>query len=284
MNQQVPWPGGHDGTWQSAAASGGSQINQAGRDVVINMGGLGWDGPCVSVRPPVERLVQGPKVRGRQPLLDELAGVLDDPAAGPRIRVLHGLGGVGKTCVALAAAGHARSRGIPVWWIRATTPGAIAQGMRSVAVELGTTPATLGSRHPADVLWELLEARADRWLMVLDDVDAPDEVLGEGSAVTDGTGFLRPVQGTGLILVTTRDGSDRTWASRDCGWFRLYGLKPLAARDGAQVLLEAAGAEAGDQGQAGALAARLGGLPLALRLAGRFLAVARNVPAARDDG
>jgi tetratricopeptide (TPR) repeat protein len=283
MSREMPWPDGHDGTWQSATASGGSQINQAGRDV-INMGGFGWDGPRVSVRPPVERLAQGPKVCGRQPLLDELARVLDDRAAAPRVRVLHGLGGVGKTCAALAAAGHARSRGIPAWWIPATTPDAVAQGMRSVAVELGLNPAALGARHPADALWELLDAQAGPWLLVIDDVDAPGDVLGERNAVTDGAGFLRPVQGLGLILVTTRDGSARTWGSRDSGWFRLHKLDPLTARDGAQILLETAGEEAGGLHEACALAARLGGLPLALRLAGRYLAEARDVPAAWDDG
>ena len=79
--------------------------------------------------------------------------------------------------------------------------------MRSVAVELGLSPAALGVRHPADALWDLLDAQAGPWLLVLDDVDEPGDVLGEGNAVTDGTGFLRPVPGLGLIVVTTRDGS-----------------------------------------------------------------------------
>jgi hypothetical protein len=200
------------------------------------------------------------------------------------VRVLHGLGGVGKTSVALAVAWHAKSRDIPVWWVRGTSAGAVAQGMRSVAIELGMSPAALSARHPADALWGLLDSQPGGWLLVLDDIDDPGVVLGEGNAVTDGTGLLRPACGAGLVLVTTRDGSASTWGSRGAGWFRLHRLKPLEAHDGARVLLDVAGADGGDQHGAGSLAARLGGLPLALRLAGRFLAEARRVPVAWDDG
>ena len=282
MSGEMPGTGGHDQIRQSATASGGSWVIQAGGHV--NMDGFIWDGPPVPVRPPFERLAQGPAIRGRRGLLEELTGILDDPRAEPRVRVLHGLGGAGKTSVALVAARHAKSRGIPVWWIRGTSAGSVAQGMRSVAIQLGMNPAALSARHPADALWELFDKHAGGWLLVLDDIDTPNEVLGEGNAVTDGTGLLRPVPGGGLVLVTTRDGSAPTWGSQQSNWFRLHRLKPVAPRDGAQILLEVAGAGTGDQHEAGALAVRLGGLPLALQLAGRFLAEARNVPVTWDDG
>jgi tetratricopeptide (TPR) repeat protein len=245
--------------------------------------GSAWDGPPVPVRPPFERLDQGPALRGRQRLLDELARVLGDPEAGPRVRVLHGLGGVGKTSVALATARHAKSCGLPVWWIWGTSTGAVTQGLRSVAVELGASPETLGARHAADALWELLEGQAGGWLLVMDEIDAPSGILGEGNAVTDGAGLLRPVQGAGLVLVTTRDGSTTTWGDQGSSWCRLHRLEPLARQDGAQVLMEATGPDAGGQHEAGALAARLGGLPLALQLAGRSLAEAGRVPVPWND-
>ena len=52
----------------------------------------------------------------------------------------------------------------------------------------------------------------------------------------------------------------------------------LTTADGAQVLLDHAGAGAGTREQACALAGRLGGLALALDLAGRYLADARRLP------
>ena len=53
----------------------------------------------------------------------------------------------------------------------------------------------------------------------------------------------------------------------------------LDTDDGAQILLDLAGPDSGNRDQAAALADRLGGLPLALRLAGRYLADVHRRPA-----
>src|SRR6266480_4009429 len=107
---------------QSATASGGSQILQAAGHIYVDW--LGESGPALPVQPPLERLADGPRIRGRQPLLVELTALLDAGGAGHRVRILHGLGGVGKTTAALAVARNAESRGIRTWWIRSTSAAA----------------------------------------------------------------------------------------------------------------------------------------------------------------
>lgn len=76
------------------------------------------------------------------------------------------------------------------------------------------------------------------------------------------------------MLVTSRVGQPREWGS----WCQLYPLDVLSKHDGALVLLDQVGRRAGTHSDAEALAARLGGLPLALRLAGSYIAETSATP------
>jgi hypothetical protein len=51
--------------------------------------------------------------------------------------VLAGMGGLGKSTVALAAAEFARSRGRRVWWVTATDAASLSGGMLEVLRQLG---------------------------------------------------------------------------------------------------------------------------------------------------
>ena len=130
------------------------------------------------------------------------------------MRVLHGLGGCGKTRLALEAAFAAQQRGTEVWWMSAAGPGVLAAGMRALGRRLGVTDAELEHGDAADVIWQRLAGRQDPWLLVIDNADDPQVLAGAGTCVAEGRGWLRPVAGqAGMVLVTSRDGSPASWGS-----------------------------------------------------------------------
>ncbi|MFI5591698.1 tetratricopeptide repeat protein [Amycolatopsis sp. NPDC051758] len=236
-------------------------------------------GPLVSLRPPVERLVSEPRMRGRDAVFRIVAGAMRDRSA-PRVHVLHGLGGVGKSFLALNIAAWARNRGVTTWWSMPGGPTSTAVTMRALALELGAMPQQFDLGSSVDVAWRLLQSRARPWLLVIDGADDPaiDFAAGE-DPISDATGWLRPLTGQyGTIVVTTRDGSPGTWGHMP-SWIRLHHLTSLSPEDATGVLCEVAPTSAGSPEEAAEVAVRLGGLPWALRRAGRHLHEASSVPA-----
>jgi hypothetical protein len=267
----------------SAVDSGGR--DSGGRDSEgRDSGGRGDENAAaLTIAPPVARLDRLPAVRGRDELLTLLAGLLPTAAGGGRVHVLHGLGGIGKSTVALALAATARDRGVRTWWISAARPGAVPAAMEALAVELGATHHQLRRASLPDLVWRLLGALDRPWLLVVDNADDPADDLGPSSGdVLDGTGWLRPLTGArGMVVVTTRDGAAWSLGSaegRPPPWLRLHRLTPLTDRDAGRALLDLAGDGPGSAQAAQSLGRRLGGLPLALSLAGQFLAEAQRMP------
>ena len=232
--------------------------------------------PAVSIAAPVGQRDESLPLRGRDVLLAELA----DP--GPWVQVLHGLGGCGKTRLALEAAFRAQQSGLVVWWISAAEAGVLAAGMQALGRRLGVSNAELEYGDAADVIWQRLAGRQDPWLLVFDNADDPQVLAGAGSSVAEGRGWLRPVAGqVGMVLVTSRDGSPASWGP----WPRRHRLEMLPADPAAGVLADHAGHHPalGSEQDARLLASRLGGLPLALMIAGSYLAKAAAIPAAFAD-
>ncbi|MFF0750177.1 tetratricopeptide repeat protein [Streptomyces sp. NPDC004267] len=219
----------------------------------------------VTVAPPFGR--RGTPLRGRAELLARLCS-----ASGTH--VLYGLGGVGKTSLALEVADVLARRGAPVWWVAAQDAGRLAGGLRAVARRVGVREDELASGQSADLLWERLAALPGPWLLVLDNADELALLDGPGSLAA-GTGWVRAARTGGLVLVTTRDGDPAAWGTGPV----LHPLAALPAPDGARVLGDRAGETAGPATDAEALAERLGGLPLALDSAGRYLASVAERPA-----
>ena len=254
---------------QAVLGSGTQNVYLAGRERAPE--------PAVSIAAPVGQRDENLPLRGRDGLLAELAS-----PGQARVRVLHGLGGCGKTRLALEAAFEALQRGVEVWWVSAAEPGPPAAGMRALGRRLGITDARLEHGDAADVIWQRLAGRREPWLLVIDNADDPQVLAGAGTCVAEGRGWLRPVAGrAGMVLVTSRDGSPASWGS----WSRRYRLEMLPADPAAAMLADHAGHHPGlgsDQ-DARLLAARLGGLPLALKIAGSFLAEAAAIPAAFAD-
>ena len=141
---------------------------------------------AVSIAPPTGQLDESLPLRGRDGLLAELAG---DSA---RVRVLHGLGGCGKTRLALEATVRAQQHGTEVWWVSAAQPDVLAAGMRALGRRLGMTDAELEHGDVADVIWQRLADRREPWLLVIDNADDPQVLAGAGACVAEGRGWLRP--------------------------------------------------------------------------------------------
>jgi tetratricopeptide (TPR) repeat protein len=220
------------------------------------------------LRAPTGRLPQ--HVRGRDELLGRLEALLDRPDA--RVHVVAGLGGTGKSTIALRLAEAAAERGMPTWWVPALDVETVTAKLLELAEELGAAPgeaaqARAGQRSPADLLWRHL-GKHPAWLLIFDNADDPDALATGGEDAASGAGWLRPVPaGTrGLVVVTSRNRDARTWGRHaevhPVGW-----LDPPV---GGQVLADLA-PHAGSVAEAAALSDRLGGLPLALHHAGSQL-------------
>ncbi|MEU8123841.1 tetratricopeptide repeat protein [Spirillospora sp. NPDC049024] len=228
---------------------------------------------------PAGRRGEDAPLRGRGALVETLSTV-SRSASGERVHVLHGLGGVGKSSVALEVAWEVHKSQGTVWWMPATDTDRVTMGMLILARRLGLSDAEIGHSDVADLVWQRLAEQETPWLLVFDNADDIDVLSVDGTPVRDGTGWLRPIESpVGMALVTTRHGHHHDWG----GWCRLHAVEMLSPAEGAQVLIDQTGPGLGTRAEAEALSERLGGLPLALRLAGSYLTQSRRMPSVFAD-
>ena len=186
---------------------------------------------------------------GREELLAELDARLASPRAGSGVVALVGLGGAGKTSVAVEYAYRQLVRCGVVWQLPAEEPAALAAGFDELAARLG------GGDAPADPVAAVHAAlaRRDDWLLVFDNVPDPGAVKG-----------LVPPAGGGGVVITSRHGY----------WPGSQALEvPMLDQDVAAAFLLTRAGAAGAQEEEAAfeLAGELGGLPLALEQAGAYM-------------
>ena len=186
---------------------------------------------------------------GREELLAGLDARLTT-GPGPGVAVLCGMGGAGKTSVAVEYA-HRQAAGLGVvWQLPAEGPAGLAAAFAELAAHLGGDAA--GDGDPVGRVHAELARRSD-WLLVFDNVPGPGAVAG-----------LVPLAGGGRVVITSQFGS---WPGR-----QVLEVPMLDRNVAAGFLLDRAGA-AGPAEETAALelAGELGGLPLALEQAGAYM-------------
>ncbi|MFF8595284.1 tetratricopeptide repeat protein [Streptomyces sp. NPDC015220] len=212
--------------------------------------------------PPYGRLDEG-QLKGEDRL--SLVAHLLSEQARRQVHVVAGLGGSGKSRIALEVADRAQRAGHRVWWVSAPE---LSLRMRMIARDLGAPSITVERAWlvgtAMDLVWTLLDACPDPWLLIFDNADDPERLGPRDGPVSAGTGWLRtPRNARGTVIVTSRVRSRHAWGDA-C---RVHQVLPLDENDGASMLLERTGGLGGTNEDARRLSRQLGGLPLALRQA-----------------
>ena len=199
---------------------------------------------------PVLRLAPRPALlAGREDLLAELgARLARSVATSPPVVALSGLGGAGKTSVAVEYAHrHLAEVGL-AWQFAAEDPAVLKAGFGELAAQLGVRDLA-DTRDPVASVHGALAAYPRGWLLVFDNAADPASV----------TGFVPPA-GRGRVLITSRD---PFWPPGQA--LEVPVLDPDVA---AEFLVNRTGDPA--VRAARELAVELGGLPLALEQAAAY--------------
>ncbi|MGI5455565.1 FxSxx-COOH system tetratricopeptide repeat protein [Streptomyces sp. CA-249302] len=196
---------------------------------------------------------RNPNFTGREGLLRELRErLIQDRGAAVVPRTLHGMGGIGKTSLAVQYVYDRMNEYDLVWWISAERTARISHSLVELAPHL-----SLPSRDASSAVGEVLQALRTgqpyaNWLLVYDNAESPEAIRQ----------FL-PSGGPGTVLIT----------SRNPQWTGI--ARPLEVdvfrREESKLLLSARSAEIGDE-DADRLAEALGDLPLAIEQAAAWQA------------
>jgi tetratricopeptide (TPR) repeat protein len=185
---------------------------------------------------------------GRDDELETLYRALRGGSPTAAIQVITGLGGIGKSRLAVEYAFRYGTAYDLVWWIRAEDQATLRSDYVELAQALGL-PSGQDDQAVAALRQELRRQRD--WLLIFDNAEEPDDLF-----------RLLPDRHPGHVLITTRR---REWPHAET---RNLGVLPARA---AVEYLQRRGKVA-DAGTAGELADALGRLPLALAQAASVIA------------
>jgi tetratricopeptide (TPR) repeat protein len=192
---------------------------------------------------------------GRGDILGVLRQGLSSSVAVVLPHALQGMGGVGKTAVAVEYAHRYRSEYELVWWVSADQPALVQSSLAALATHLGLPPVTAsGIEGAAQATLDALRRGEPfkRWLLIYDNADQPEDL-----------NDVIP-RGPGDVLITSRN---HRWQSV----VETVSVDVFERAESVEFLDKRVpgGLSAAD---ANALASELGDLPLALEQAGALQA------------
>lgn len=192
---------------------------------------------------------------GREEALDTLRTQLGSGSSFTAVlpQAVYGLGGVGKTALALEYAYRNRHDYDVVWWIRAEQPNIANEDLAQLGEHLGLRK-TDSIAAAADATREALRTGKpySRWLLIFDNADSPEAL-----------GPVLPETTSGHVLVTSRNPA---WATGPGA----LEVDPFQRRESVALLTQRVSGLS--EAEADSVADELGDLPLAVEIAAAWLA------------
>ncbi len=194
--------------------------------------------------------LRNPNFTGRDHLLADLHAALASGRSAAVTQAIGGLGGVGKTQLAIEYAYRYAPDYSLVWWVRSETAATADADYAKLAVKLDLPEKDLADQPKiVEAVRERLEHHAD-WLLILDNV--------ESAADCD---RFRPRSNTGHVLITSRN---QNWANAE-----VLPIHELPRPEAIAFLQKRSGRQ--DAKAADELCEAVGDLPLALDQAGAYI-------------
>ena len=199
---------------------------------------------------------RNPDFIGRESILADLRLRLAMESGAARFQAITGLGGIGKTQLAIEYAYRHAADYTVIWWVRGEEPTTLGSDYAALTVALA-----IPEKDTVDQLVQIGAARRwlgqnCDWLLVFDNVRDSSELL-----------QYLPQSGTGHVLATSRNPNWR-------GVAQTFSLPLLLRTESVALLLKRT--NEGDEGTAATLAETLGDLPLALEQAGAYVDATRT--------
>ena len=195
--------------------------------------------------------LRNPNFTGRVALLDNLHKALTSGQYAAFTQAVTGLGGKGKTQLALEYAYRHKENYDVLWWIRSEEPASLASDYANLAVKLDLPEKNSAEQ---DVIIEAVRIwleQNEKWLLIFDNAHDPKDVRD----------YL-PRTNSGRVIITSRNPN---WG----GTARTIPVDVFSRDESVEFLCTRTGQE--DKEAAYALAEALGDLPLALEQAGAYI-------------